>query len=441
MDRTISKPQITKIGFHYYPDTVHFRETDLNTWLPELKSLGASWLTLTAPLNRLIPEAFIRKLIEHRIQPILHFNYSLSHIPTLDDFMLLCRMYFRWGGRYIVLFDRPNLRANWPGVTWAQTNLVERFLDIYQPLAITAVNSGLIPVFPPLEPGGDYWDTAFLRTAFEGLARRNQKHLLERMAISGYARTNGHPLSWGSGGPERWPAAHPYDTPDGCEDQRGFRIFDWYLALSEAVFGRRLPMILFGCHPDEAGNGNQVPAGEHTSLNLLITRLLMGEQLDYDPIPTEVLACNFWLLAAEQDHPGISAAWFKPDGSHLPIVDALRQWAEAHQWFPISSGRSDPVHLKSPLPNRPISHYLLLPSYDWGSADWHLEMIRPYVKKHHPTIGFSPAEAVHAQRVTILGDPNKVPNSVLDALTTAGCQVIDLRGDGTTIATKLAALT
>ena len=64
----------------------------------------------------------------------------------------------------MVLFDRPNLRANWPAAAWAQSNLVERFLDVFQPLALAAVQAGLIPVFPPLEPGGDYWDTAFLRS-------------------------------------------------------------------------------------------------------------------------------------------------------------------------------------------------------------------------------------------------------------------------------------
>jgi len=33
-----------RIGFHYYPDTFHYREKDLQTWLPELQGLGAGWL-------------------------------------------------------------------------------------------------------------------------------------------------------------------------------------------------------------------------------------------------------------------------------------------------------------------------------------------------------------------------------------------------------------
>jgi hypothetical protein len=432
--------QSTRLGFHYYPDTLHFRDSDLAAWMPEVQAMAGSWLTLQAPINRAIPESFLRQLLQHNIQPVLHFHFSPAAPPTNEDFNMLCRLYARWGVRYVVLFDRPNIRSNWPAATWAQSKLVERFLDIFQPLALTAIQAGIIPVFPPLEPGGDYWDTAFLRAAFEGLLRRNQTQLLDSLAISGYAWTNGHPISWGAGGPERWPASRPYDTPNESEDQRGFRIFDWYLALSEAVFGERKPMLLLGagCLPDEIASFDSISSDLHVSQNLSIARLAMSEKLDFDPIPSEVLACNFWLLTASKDHPAVSAAWYKSDGTQLPAVGTLKQWAATHGWTPQYNGQ--PVTNPTPQPKamRPILHYLLLPKYEWGVFDWHLDAIRPFIKKYHPTIGFSPAEAVHAKRVTILGDREKVPDSILEGLTTAGCIVEDLRGDGTTIASRLA---
>ena len=55
---------VRRIGFHYFPDTQHYRQSDLQTWLPLLHELGAGWLTLQAPDNRAIPEAFIRGLID-----------------------------------------------------------------------------------------------------------------------------------------------------------------------------------------------------------------------------------------------------------------------------------------------------------------------------------------------------------------------------------------
>lgn len=69
----------SRLGFHYFPDTVHYRESDLRTWLPELKKMGAAWLTLCAPPDRAIPEIFLRGLMRDGIEPILHFHLPLSH--------------------------------------------------------------------------------------------------------------------------------------------------------------------------------------------------------------------------------------------------------------------------------------------------------------------------------------------------------------------------
>lgn len=432
----------SRIGFHYYPDTLHYRDADLASWLPELQALAASWLTLQAPLVRAIPEYFIQELLRHQIQPILHFPFSPTTPPPVEEFSLLCHSYARWGVKHVVLFDRPNLRCNWSSADWARNNLVERFLDVFQPLALTAIHAGLIPVFPPLEPGGDYWDTAFLRAAFEGLLRRNQAPLLDRMALSCYAWSNGHPLNWGSGGPERWPAARPYDTPMGTEDQHGFRIFDWYLALAEVVFGERRPIIALaaGALPDEKAYDVPSPDSPHTTQNLLISRLLMGEKLALDPTPPELLACNFWLLAADSNYPAVAAAWYQPDGTTLPVVAKLQQWATEHHWTTVPITQSAKPPLKQPAANRPIAHYLLLASPDWCASSWQMDLVRQLSMKFHPTIGFSPAEAVHAYRVTVLGISNSFPDSILDGLIASGCQVDDLRGDGMTIATKVMGL-
>ena len=53
--------------------------------------------------------------------------------------------------------------------------------------------------------------------------------------------------------------------------------------------------------------------------------------------------------------------------------------------------------------NYPIEHYLLLPLYDWGVVEWHLDAIRPYILRHQPTIGFNLAEAMLARHVTCAG--------------------------------------
>ena len=87
---------------------------------------------------------------------------------------------------------------------------------------------------------------------------------------------------------------------------------------------------------------------------------------------------------------------------------------------------------------RLIRHYLLLPTYEWGIADWHLDIIRPFVKKHAATVGFSLEEAALAEMVTAIGNDQTFPEELLDRLRSAGCKVERIDGDGTTIASKLA---
>jgi hypothetical protein len=85
----------------------------------------------------------------------------------------------------------------------------------------------------------------------------------------------------------------------------------------------------------------------------------------------------------------------------------------------------------------PIEHYILLPLYEWGVSDWHLEVIRHYTKKYHPTVGFSISEAALAERVLVIGGIQTFSDELLDSLRQAGCQVERVSGDGTTIASQL----
>src|SRR3990170_8488283 len=227
-------PNNKRLGLHYFPDTYHYREDDLRAWSPLIRSTGITWLVLISPLHRAIPESFLRGLIDIGIEPVLHFYPPLvnSHINT--NLELLFQTYKRWGVQYTILFDRPNIRKTWSKSEWSQMDLVERFLDRFTPIAETAMHTGLIPVFPPLEPGGDFWDIAFLKAALVSLVRRGKNELLNQLVLSAYARAGDRPLDWGAGGPERWPVARPYFTPPGVQDHLGFRIFDWYLATARA---------------------------------------------------------------------------------------------------------------------------------------------------------------------------------------------------------------
>ncbi|NJD60526.1 MAG: hypothetical protein C3F13_06695 [Anaerolineales bacterium] len=432
--------QISRYGFYYFPDTIHYRENDLHRWIPELKALGASWLTLLAPFDRAIPETFILQILYEGIQPIIHLPLATSGNHNIDELSMIFEAYAHWGVRYITLFDRPNLKNHWSSSSWVQRSIVERFLDMFIPVARAALQAGLAPSFPALEPGGDYWDTAFLFSSLQGLSRRGETELLDEITLSAYAWPGNRSPDWGAGGPERWPQTRPYSTPANSEDQLGFRIFDWYLAVSQAALDKNFPIILLGAgsrlgdQPDPRSPAVDILA--HSWQNLALVRIMAGQAQEFDPVPSEVLACNFWLVAADQDSPEVKDAWFKPGGEQLPVVTMIKEWVANGGVDPAATNKQRVAAKLASPESRPIAHYLLLPTFEWGPADWHLDAIRPFINKYQPTIGFSPVEASHARRVTVVGGAAKVPESIIDGLLAAGCIVEQISGDGMNIATE-----
>jgi hypothetical protein len=512
-----------RIGFHYFPDTLHYREVDLQRWIPELTALKTSWLVIESPVDRAIPEKFITTLMQSGIQPIVQFKLSLAELPDTAKLEPILAAYARWGVRGVIFYDKPNNRSSWSASTWVQQGLVGRFLERFLPLANLAMQNGLNPIFPPLEPGGNYWDTAFLRAALETLEQNKQTLLLQNLVIAAYSWNRHDILNWGSGGPQRWTDTHPYFTPANQQDQRGFRIFDWYNAITQAVLQKSCPIILLGsgAASDPIDKPSRIYRPEqHTAINLAIVRTLYGEKVPdpadsknaVEPIPDYVIACNFWLLTTEIGDPYQNQAWYQETGQALPAVQILKNYfikmgsqpqtptpvvstqvsaqsvaavqtvSTAGQPFvsPVAptpaAAQPAPAMSAVPVPaavvataaaapaavaaqaqtaapsvqstpsqpsnshnyQRPIQHYLLLPTYEWGVADWHLEVIRPFIKKYRPTVGFSVKEAALARRVTVIGNTQTFPETLLDQLRQVGCLVERISGDGTSVATQLA---
>lgn len=442
-----------RFGLHYFPDTSHYRQADLESWLPELVGMGVTWLTLQAPLERAIPEAFVSGLVTSGIQPLIHLDLPLGKQVDLDTMRLLLRSYASWGARYIMLFDRPNLWSAWPSTAWLQTELVERFLDYYLPVADLVQAYDLIPVFPPLLPGGDYWDLAFLGTTLRSLKRRQPEGWLDKFALAAYAGSGDRPLNWGSGGVQRWPGVRPYGSQPGMQDQRGFHIYDWYLPLCQEILGRNLPIFLLGLgtYPGDAPGYPEdcsitdIDENLQSQSVLDILALLSGhsEAPTNEPVPEPVQAGCFWLLAADPHSSFANQGWYISNQNGWqprPVVQMLRQSIAGGQ-VGITQANATPKSIPSPLmdgsdpflnsdrdPNRgadskrPILHYILLPLYAWGAGQWDLMRIAPLLQDAHPTIGFSIEEASLAARVTILNH-SAFSSQTVDFLRQAGCMV------------------
>ena len=339
--RTFFSDQNTRIGFHYYPDTLHYRQSDLQAWLPQLKAFNASWLVLKSDVQRAIPEFFINGLAQSGIEPIIQFNLNLERPPQNADLSLLFCAYKKWGANGIILTERPNIHAAWNMVNWANKDLVQHFLAHFLPLAKLALDHDLLPFMPPLQPGGNYWDTSFLRGVLESLVETREKEFLDHLVLTAYAWTHGHSLNWGAGGPRQWPGARPYLTCAGQEDHRGFHIFDWYQTIFQEILGQTCPVFLLqaGAVCDPMQPHDSVNLDQHTDSNMSILRLLMREKLTTpeDPktilraIDDSVVSCNFWLLVADTEDPLAEDAWFRENRRPKPIVNKMEQYFSANE--------------------------------------------------------------------------------------------------------------
>lgn len=439
--------QPTRMGMQYFQDSDHYREKDATLWIPRLQALGFSWLVLKANTERAIPEYFIQALVEADIEPILHFNGLTLSSNLPGDVCTLIEPYAKWGIKYAVLFDRPNCRHFWQSETWMQSDLVERFLDAFIPVAEVVQKSGISPVFPPLEPGGDYWDTAFLREALQGIARRDVNQLPANLTLSAYVQPGVKPISWGAGGPERWPNAVPYSTSTEQEDQCGFNIFSWYQSVAHAIFDTTLPIMLLEAKSTQCNqpsdNVSVDTNKEHDNQCLVIARFLteniasISASLSVDtglsdPIPEEVLCFNFNSLSSPSENDPNVQAWFQADGTPLAIADLFQQWRSK---TPAQSVKKSVPVTGSSLTT--LAHYVLIPECHENLLAYYLDVLRPYLIKNKPVIGFSVDEALLAQKITVIGDIQQYPAGTLEKILGSGCEVEQLFRDGTQIASSI----
>lgn len=397
-----------RLGFHYYPDDRHFTEADLHSWLPTFQALKAGWLVLRGSSNRAVPEFFIHALQAKGIDPIIHIPARIGALK-LDEISPLLNAYASWGVRYVVLYDRPNMRFSWDGENWARRGLVERFLDHALPVLEAVRAVGLRPVLPPLEPGGDYWDTAFLAATLSSLVRRGHHTLLQDLTLGCYAWTFDRSLDWGAGGPARWKTSLPYATPLDAEDQLGFQIFDWYAAISRSSAGLILPnLVLAG----GAGPRANPAAVERSAANCEIARRFAEGQ-----VPAHVLNMAFYLLACEPQDPHAHLAWFNSARAPRPLAGPFFQTDETH-FGPALPGS------QSKSSDWQFEHYVLLPQTLISELDAQLTSIEQLSPGARPAVGYSPHEARRARTVTLVGGAQAFPSALLDDLRRAGCQLV-----------------
>jgi hypothetical protein len=383
--------QPRRLGFRFPLDPSATSASDLGSWLEGLSPLDAGWVVIPAGAERAVPESFLRQLTSRGVEPIVHIQIPVGELRP-SELNPLLYSYAHWGVRYAVVYDRPNMKSAWADGGWNRDGLVERFLDACLPVLQAQFAAGMAPMLPPLEPGGDYWDTAFLRSTLRGIARRGQRDLLEGLVMTAYANSGDRPMDWGAGGPERWPAARPYFTPEGSQDHIGFRVFEWYAAIAKEIIGKALPVVAL-----TAGSAN----GDNPEVNRRIAQDL-GDEARYAPL---IAACF----------------------AEVPAIDKRDGWIQGETEVgtvpdPQGNPPVDKALPKELLTNKVLEHYLLLPKEDETAIPtW--RRATAFALTHQPVVGFSAAEAAMAKQVTIAGGTDSISEEVEALLRSAGCDV------------------
>ena len=427
-----------RLGFHYIPDTLHYQTKDLQLWLPELIQMNVGWLVLQSPTNYAIPEEFIKSLIQNNIQPVIHFDININTPVKPDDLKVILQAYARWGVQYIVFFNSPNLKTSWAQGTWSHEDLVERFLDRYLPFARTAEQVGLIPIFPPLQPGGDYWDTSFLKKMLASIQKRKSIESVTNLHIAVSAQTFSKPLDWGHGASTQWQSPLPYMDIENSQDHIGFRTYEWYTEIIQKTLNITPKIMLFWYGSPSHLNFDSL---QDDSLLHELVELIQAASPSSDepnspaPLGENVVACNFWLLSSSKKTSESKSAWFSEDAK--PKVTAVEEVKISKPIRESGTQMFDDLTAKQVAKwMYPIDHYLLLPTYDWGIPEHILERVRPLIREDQPTIGFSLSEAALAHRVTIWNENNAFTEDDLCYLRESGCQIEEHIARGINIATS-----
>jgi len=422
-----STSPLQRIGIQLSESFLHESKEKISALLSQ-QVVAPNWICLSCAGETQELLNFMEKDIGEPRSILIHMKNNRALLEGGLDMAGLNREFAEHNVQQVVLFNKPNLRETWPQKVWQDKNFIGVFSQKLLELAESVESFGMHAIFPPLEPGGDYWDTSFLRSVLEHLESDNNGNW-QQMMLSAYARCGNRSLNWGKGGPEVWPSAVPYNTPENTQDQRGFHIFEWYQTIARAVTNSQIPIILF-----DAGYIPKEPLSslDQQKINAAIVQNLLGELMQ-DPVDqTQTMAeipdyvpSVFFRIDTHEDLAVFiksmetkSKNFYKTDPKTAEYLDEFNR-----------SIFSEDVEENKDLPQHTFDHYLLLPAEEFISDMESMEILQPYILRYKPVIGFSLEEAKKARIVSVVFDAFNPCENKIQELKKAGCEVRKIRAE------------
>jgi hypothetical protein len=86
-----------KIGFSYFSSPMFQVSQQLNTWMPELRKWGASYIIFQASFDVAVPEDAFQCAQDHGLETFVHFNSALPTAKEFNNASLLLDIYKKMG--------------------------------------------------------------------------------------------------------------------------------------------------------------------------------------------------------------------------------------------------------------------------------------------------------------------------------------------------------
>jgi hypothetical protein len=302
----------------------------------------------------------VEQLHEHDIEPIVRvykpYNDPYEHLTELVEASLPL------GVHYFELYNEPNIGGFPGGWRDGEPISVDRILELWLPAAEAIHNAGGYPGLPTLAPGGAYDDMKFLREFLQKLKTTGRTDVLQRAWIPLHNYFLNHPFDYPEEPVNLWDMRLTDEeiaryglTPEQVQtidnarinaklpggyyvgdtihhDSNSFRKFEAYAKIFSDEMGFYIPIITTEGGP-LVGDA-QDPRYPAITEDDLTDLTLQAYHYMLDDAPAYYFAYAPWIMAnaagGHWDEAWEEAAWYKVDGSTLPVVDALK--ADTRRW-------------------------------------------------------------------------------------------------------------
>ena len=342
-------------GVHYAPTILAQSPDKVDFFVYELLDMNIKWVkVMQGDIPKVEHQYLTEQLIANGIEPILRvykpYNTAYEHLEALTAAA------GAMGVHYFELYNEPNI-AGFPG-GWqdGEDISVDRILDLWIPAAESIQRAGGYSGLPSLAAGGDYDDMLFLADFLDGLKARGGADLLAKSWIPLHNYFLNHPFDYPTDpvnlrdvplstreiderglSPDQVQAINQARAgarqPGGYyvgdtiyEDSNGFHKFEAYAQIFYDRFGFFIPII--STEGGAIAGDRQDPRYPPVTDKDVTALTLRGYQAMLDDVPAYYFAFTPWLLAngagEHWDPAWESAAWYKIDGTTLPVVPALK---------------------------------------------------------------------------------------------------------------------